>query len=109
LTSERGTEGSPTVDKEAAAMGLPVVTVDVGDVAEMLSGVEPSAVVSFPDGDSDDHEAALVASLVERSAEILATGARSNGRAVLGWLDLPRIAERVVDVYRDVSSRGRGA
>ena len=48
FTSRKGSEGSPGVVKEANAMGLPVVSVAVGDVAEVLAGVQPSAVVDFP-------------------------------------------------------------
>ena len=49
FTSRKGSEGSPSVIKEATVMGLPVVSVDVGDAAELLDGVEPSAVVAFPE------------------------------------------------------------
>ena len=94
FTSRQGSEGSPTVVKEAAAMGLPVVTVDVGDVAETLDGVAPSAVVPF--------EPDLVSALADRTAEVLAAGTRSNGRERTGWLDSAAVAQRVVDVYRRV-------
>ncbi len=47
-------EGSPNVVKEALACNLPVVSVDVGDAAEMLSGVDNCYIV-----DSDPEQIAL--------------------------------------------------
>lgn len=95
FTSRQGAEGSPMVVKEAAAMGLPVVSVDVGDVAEVLAGVTPSAVVPFP-----PDRIGLIDALATAVVKVLATGGRSNGRERLAWLDSRAVAERMVAVYR---------
>jgi len=103
FTSRRGSEGSPTVVKEAVAMGLPIVSVDVGDVAELLSDVEPSAVVPFPE--RKDESAArreLVNRLAEEAVSVLRKQSRANGRQTCARLDLDAVAVRVVAVYRDV-------
>lgn len=98
FTSRQGSEGSPTVVKEATAMGLPVVSVDVGDVGQVLSAVTPSVVVEFPPTRDE-----LVRRLAEATAKTLRAGLRSNGRERNDWLDSVRIAERVVAVYREVA------
>lgn len=106
FTSRKGSEGSPSVIKEATVMGLPVVSVDVGDAAELLDGVEPSAVVAFPEPwGGDEARGELVGTLADRAAQVLATGDRSNGRERNARLDSRRVAEQVVAVYRQVLRR----
>lgn len=76
MTSTR--EGSPQSVKEAMAVNLPVVSVDVGNVRQLLDGVSPGMVVF-------DHDAGR---LTHELADVLKAGTRSNGRerlAALGY------------------------
>lgn len=110
FTSKKGFESSPTVVKEASAMGLPVVSVGVGDVGDVLSGVTPSAVVEYPEpwGDQDSRRA-LVAELADRTEEVLAAGGRSNGRERNAHLNAEVIAQRIVEVYREAIAASKRA
>lgn len=103
LTSRRGTESGPLVVKEAAVMGLPVVTVDVGDTPEILDGVTPSAIVAFPDpwGTAEATDA-LVTDLAAALTPILAARERANGRERLRRLEPDAVTATLVDVYRRV-------
>ncbi|MBN3839075.1 glycosyltransferase [Burkholderia sp. Ac-20349] len=74
MTSTR--EGSPQSVKEAMALGLPVVSVDVGNVRQLLDGVSPGMVVF-------DHD---LGRLTNELADVLRAGGRSNGRERLAAL-----------------------
>lgn len=84
-------EGSPDIVKEALAVGLPVVSVDVGDVAERLRGVVPCRIVAR------EPRALAVA-----AAEIVRSRARSNGRAHIAELAADTVRDQVIAVYHRV-------
>jgi teichuronic acid biosynthesis glycosyltransferase TuaC len=81
-------EGSPNAVKEALMCDLPVVSTDVGDVAELLSDVSLSVVAR-------DDPAELGAALVQ----IFQAGTRSNGREKRAELKQSEIAKRIIDIY----------
>lgn len=85
-------EGGPLMAKEALAVNVPVVTVDVGDVREYAGCVDGCAVVG--DDDPDRIADALRAVLDRRE--------RVRGREAVADLSPDRIADRLVEVYRSV-------
>jgi len=87
-------EGSPMVVKEALACNLPVVSVDVGDVAELTAGIPGCAIVSRD-----------VEALAGGLAAALAFGSRTNGRAAVAHLSLDAIAARLVALYGEVVAK----
>ena len=88
------TEGSPQVIKEAMACGCPIVSVDVGDVAERVSGVEGCYVVS-------SREPAAIAEALQQA---LAFHGKTNGREKIIEMGLSneQVAQRLVAIYESV-------
>lgn len=87
-------EGSPNVVKEALMCDLPVVSTRVGDVPELLDGVEPSWLC---DADPESLGTAL--------AECLREPRRSNGRQRSAGLASERTAARILALYEQVAPR----
>lgn len=81
-------EGSPTVVQEAIATNLPVVSVDVGDVAERLHGVSGARVEARDPG-----------ALARALGEILHRGYRSNSRLRVREVDSSHIADELAHLY----------
>jgi glycosyltransferase involved in cell wall biosynthesis len=88
------TEGSPQVIKEAMACGCPIVSVDVGDVAERVSGVEGCYVVS-------SREPAAIAEALQQA---LAFSGKTNGRQRIIEMGLSneQVAERLMTIYKQL-------
>ena len=90
-------EGSPTVVKEALACGLPVVSVDVGDVAERIEGIEGCHLAQ-----PEPADLAAKLGLVRRRAQRIKCGTRIEELSIL------RVAQKLKRCYEEITS-GPGA
>ena len=84
-------EGSPAIVQEGLATNLPVIGVDVGDIAERLEGVEFSYV-------TERDPRALGHAL----AEVLNPPRRSNGRRKVGEFSCTAIARKLGKLYGEI-------
>ncbi len=87
-------EGSPNVVKEALAAELPVVSVDVGDVRELIDGVEGCYIANSNPED-----------IAEALTKALTYGKETNGLDKVKHLDMKIISERIKDVYNSIVVR----
>jgi glycosyltransferase involved in cell wall biosynthesis len=84
-------EGSPNLVKEAMACNLPIVSVPVGDVPEIIRSTKNCYVVDYDP-----------TSIAEKLEEAISFGSRSNGREKIEHLRLEQIAYKIESVYRKV-------
>src|SRR2546422_210973 len=92
-------EGSPTSVKEALACNLPVVATDVGDVQEILRGVEGTRICTQE-----------VSEIARNLREVLRVSRNGmfEGRAAMVRYDQACTIQKIISVYKDVlRSRGR--
>lgn len=87
-------EGSPNAVKEALAVNLPVVSVDVGDVSERLDSVEGCFLVA--------REAEAIARSI---VEICRSGKRGRGRERLYPYSIEMTAQKILEVYESAARR----
>ena len=90
------TEGSPQVIKEAMACGCPIVSVDVGDVAERVSGVEGCYVVRTREPKD----------IAEALQQAITFEGKTNGRERILEMGLSneQVAKRLVEIYKQILS-----
>jgi teichuronic acid biosynthesis glycosyltransferase TuaC len=84
-------EGSPTVIKEAMACNLPIVSVDVGDVREVIAGTHGCAICAQ---DPED--------MADKIEVVLKADCRTTGREAVAQYSWSAIAEQVRAFYARV-------
>lgn len=86
-------EGSPQFIKEAMACNCPVVSVDVGDVKELLEGVKHCYLAKYD-----------IQDIAEKLNLLFENGERTNGKEKISnmHLDSTSIARRILEVYNSI-------
>lgn len=84
-------EGSPQFIKETLACGCPVVSVDVGDVKEVIAGVENCYIA--------ERNAQDIANKIKL---VLQQNKRINGKEIVEKFDINEIAKQLSQLYQQI-------
>jgi teichuronic acid biosynthesis glycosyltransferase TuaC len=84
-------EGSPMVIKEAMACNLPIVSVPVGDVPEVIANTDGCYLCSQDPQD-----------VADKLAIALNGRKRTNGREKIAHLEIGAISQKIIDLYEQV-------
>jgi len=84
-------EGSPVVIKEAMACNLPIVSVDVGDVAQVIGGTEGCYICERDPAD-----------MAQKIRLALARGKRTNGRCAIQSLSSEKTVDSILHIYEEL-------
>ena len=86
-------EGSPQFIKEAMACNCPIVSVEVGDVKELLEGVKHCYLAKYD-----------IQDIAEKLNLLLATNERTNGNDKIAdmHLDNASVARKILEVYNNI-------
>ena len=90
------TEGSPMVIKEAMACNLPIVSVDVGDVGQVIAGVEGCHIAAPT---AEDVAAKILLTLTQKQ--------RTQGRDRVAHLGSNPITQRIISLYNEICRSNR--
>ena len=96
MTSLR--EGSPQVVKEAMACGTPIVSVDVGDVKEVISGIEGCFIANY---DANDIAGNL------KQAFLFQGKTNGRQRIIERGLSNNAVTERILNIYDEVLNNNK--
>ena len=91
-------EGSPQIIKEAMACNCPIVSVPVGDVEDVASGINGCYISSYQ-----------LTDIVAEIKQALTFGGRTQGRnrIIEMGLDSDSISAKILNVYNKVLSKGK--
>jgi glycosyltransferase involved in cell wall biosynthesis len=84
-------EGSPNVIKEAMACNLPIVSTDVGDVTQIISGTPGCYLTSYDPAD-----------VADRLKKALNYAKPTGGRNNIKHLEISTVARKIIDIYNSV-------